>query len=73
MQLVDLSTDPRHLARKVDFIAQYIPSLRVGSERIHRAVDNRARLLLVVEDGERRAGHDGSEYRERARPSECGC
>ena len=63
MQLIELAPNDWYLAVEVDLVAQYLPRLGVRSQRVQRAAHHGRRLLLVVEDGKRRAGHDRGEER----------
>lgn len=50
VQLVQLATDPRHLARKVDLITQDLARRLVRPQRVQDRVDRRRARLLVIED-----------------------
>lgn len=50
VQLIQLATDPRHLARKVDLIAQDLARCLVRPQRVQDRVDRGRTRLLVIED-----------------------
>lgn len=69
VQLVQLASNPRGLAGKVDFVAEQLAGCVVGAQGVQDGADGRGGRLLVVEDGEAGGSHKHKEYRQRLEPN----